>query len=73
MGKIVLILILANTGGAQNVEKRVYFSDIASCMAALKETKIVPNATQRNSDDNTWIGAATCGYENPADLRAYGK
>lgn len=73
MGKIVLILILANTGGAQNVEKRVYFNTIGECRDVLKDTKIIPNAMQRNSDDNTWIGAATCGYENPADLRAYGK
>lgn len=57
-GKIVLIILLANTGGARNEERRVYFNDLSSCVEVLKSTKLV------NSTNNQWIGAATCGAED---------
>lgn len=63
MLKIVLILILANTGGARNEERRVYFNTLQECMEVLKVTKIITATPPNSRDDNTWIGAATCGYE----------
>lgn len=69
MMKIVLIIILANTGGARNQYSRVYFDTLDDCIKSLKETKIISVIT----NDNSWIGSATCGYEDPTRPGAYGK
>ncbi len=72
MGKIVLIILLANTGGARNEERRVYFNTLAECVESLKETKIVTPLDASRADDNTWIATATCGYEDSSDYKSLG-
>jgi len=59
--KIILILLLVTSAGSHSDNKRevLYFETMEQCLQILKETKIVGVP----SDDNEWIGAATCGYK----------
>lgn len=70
MGKVILIIILANTGGAQNIKERLYFPTMEECMASLSKTIITPPIPNK---DNAWEGAATCGYEDPSEPWGFGK
>lgn len=58
--KAIMIICLANTGGAKNVSSILYFDSLQECRESLKLTKIETSPVKDTS--NTWMGFASCGY-----------
>lgn len=60
MGKIILLICLANTGGARNVETYLNFDTMSACQYSLKTAKIEKSMARDTSTN--WMGIAVCGY-----------